>query len=198
MFMGIVEGTGGVAAVEAAAGTRRLEVELGELAGEAKVGDSIAIDGVCLTIAARRDTAATFDVMVETVRKTTLGSLAVGEVVNIEHSLRAGQSIDGHFVQGHVQGVGEIVQRVADEKDFKLTIKPPPELMKYIAPLGSIAVSGVSLTVAELAADTFTVALIPTTLKLTNLGDLREGDAVNIETDMVARQVVRYLELKGT
>jgi riboflavin synthase len=145
-------------------------------------------------VASRRGSKIIFDVMTETLRKTALGKLAKGDAVNIERSLKAGQRIDGHFVQGHVEGVGSVVKKVADGKDYKLTIKPPGKLMKYIAPLGSISVNGVSLTVASLTRSTFTVALIPTTLKLTTLGALVSGDIVNIETDMVARQVVRYLE----
>jgi len=196
MFSGIVEGTGRIARVLPSRGGMKLTVILPRGSSSVKIGESVAVDGVCLTVASRRGGNVDFDVMTETLRKTTLGKLAVGDEVNIERSLRAGQRTHGHFVQGHAEGIGRVVKFVNDTKDYKLTIKPPAKLMKYIAPLGSIAVHGVSLTVAALGQGTFTVALIPTTLKRTNLGNLAVGDAVNIETDMVARQVVRYLEAR--
>jgi riboflavin synthase len=134
-----------------------------------------------------------FDVITETLSKTNLGRLQVGSKVNLERSLRAGDRIDGHFVQGHVHDVGHLVERVATDKEFKLWIQPPDHLKVYIVPLGSVAVNGVSMTVAQVRPDAFALAVIPTTLERTNLGDLQVGDPINIETDILSRQLVHYL-----
>lgn len=196
MFSGIVEGTGTIISLTPQAGGLQLVIDIGVFSKGIKPGQSVAVDGVCLTVAQIKQSKCSFNVITETLSKTILGQLQVGAKVNIERSLKAGSRIDGHFVQGHVHGVGKVTERRATGTEFKLWITPAPELMRYIAPLGAIAVNGVSLTVAELKKDSFAVALIPTTLELTNLGELEVGRAANIETDSIARQVVHWLEVQ--
>jgi riboflavin synthase len=193
MFSGIVAGMGTVLALTRQPGGVRLILDVGSLAKGLKAGDSVAVNGVCLTAVSPAKGKCSFDVITETLKKTNLGSLVKGSRVNIERSLRLQDRLEGHLVQGHVQGVAALVVKEATKKNFKLTFKPPRALLPYIAPLGCVAVNGVSLTVAEVTKTTFTVALIPTTLQVTNLGLLKKGETVNIETDIVARQMVHYL-----
>lgn len=169
-------------------------VELKELGKDLQPGQSVAVDGVCLTAVEPSGGQSAFDVITETLKKTTLGRLKVGSKVNIERSLHAADRLEGHLVQGHVQGIAKVVEVVATDKEYTLSLMPPKELMPYCAPLGCVAINGVSLTIAQVQTDRFLVALIPTTLQLTNLGDLQVGDEVNIETDIVARQIVHWLE----
>lgn len=176
------------------AGGYNLAIQLGTLARGVKDGDSLAVDGVCLTAVAPRRGVVRFKVVPETLRKTTLSRLTRGSVVNVERSLVVGERLAGHFVQGHVQGVGRIAARRARGADVRLTVRPPARLMSFITTQASVAVHGVSLTVARLGQRDFTVALIPVTLERTNLSRLHEGDLVNIETDLIARHVIRWLE----
>lgn len=185
-------------AITAQPGGQRLVIALGALSRGLKAGHSVAINGVCLTAVAPRGQRVSFDLITETLRKTNLGQLKKGSKVNLERSLRLTDRLEGHFVQGHVQGVATLTKRLVTKKDFKLVFTLPQELLAYCAPLGCIAVNGVSLTIAAVDKRTFTVALIPTTLCLTNLGDLKVGDNANIETDLVARQLVHWLKLRHT
>ncbi|MBI4021887.1 MAG: riboflavin synthase [Candidatus Andersenbacteria bacterium] len=196
MFAGIVEGTGRVAAAADRLGGVYLTVRLGKLGRVVRAGDSLAVDGVCLTAVSPRGGTVHFVAVPETLRKTTLGQLEAGSMVNIEHSLKVGSRLAGHFVQGHVEGVGTVVSRRERGADVRLRIRPPPALMPYLAPLSSVAVHGVSLTVARAGRRDFTVALIPTTLRLTNLGQLKVGDKVNLETDLVARHIIHWLKMR--
>lgn len=193
MFAGIIEGLRPIIDITSHSGGKRFLIDLQDFAEGVVVGASIAVNGVCLTVTSLEGTQASFGAMNETLKKTTLGSLKVGDEVNVERSLKVGDRIDGHVVQGHVFGLGRIAERIDTDKEFKLWIEGG-ELMKYVAPVGSIAVNGVSLTVAEVKEGQFAVALIPITLKLTNLGSLNVGDQVNLEPDIIARQVVHYLE----
>ena len=192
MFTGIVERTVHVGSV--AEGTGFVRLTLAATWPDIKLGDSVAVNGVCLTVADIAPAGVGFDVIPETLRKTNLGLLRAGDPVNVERSLRAGDRIDGHFVQGHVDATGKLVGQLADEKEWKLTIHPPAELMKYIIPRGSIAIDGVSLTIANVANDRFEVALIPTTLKLTTLGSRAIGWEFNLEADVLAKTIVTNLE----
>lgn len=193
MFAGIVVGTGKVVALEKISAGRRLIVALGRLSRGLKPGASVSVNGVCLTAERIKKDRVQFSVIPETLRKTNLGKLAMGSLVNIERSLRLGEAVDGHLVQGHVDGVGKVAKCLANAQEHKLWIAVPALLRPYIAPRGAVAVNGVSLTVAEVKKDNFSVALIPVTLELTNLGQLAVGDEVNIEADMMARQIVHYL-----
>jgi riboflavin synthase len=177
MFTGIVREVGTVQAFDGS----RLVVETGT---DAEVGDSVAISGVCLTVASRENGNLAFDVVSETVDRTTLGRLAPGARVNIEPSLRAGDPMGGHIVQGHVDGVGSLRAR-AELTWFDV----PPEITRYCVEKGSIAVDGTSLTVAAVDDEGFAVALIPHTLEATTLGSLEPGDPVNLEVDVLAKYV---------
>jgi riboflavin synthase len=196
MFTGIVERSVHVAAVSEGTGFVRLS--LAASWNDIKSGDSVAVNGVCLTVAELTPPTIGFDVIPETLRKTNLGLLKAGDLVNVERPLRAGDRIDGHFVQGHVDGVAQLIKQIGDEKEWRLTIHPPAELMKYIIPKGSVAIDGVSLTIASVERDHFDVALIPTTLKLTTLATRPIGWPFNLETDMLAKTIVGYLDRFGT
>jgi riboflavin synthase len=179
MFTGIVREVGTVVSFDGS----RLVVEAGT---EAVVGDSVAIAGVCLTVTGRENGTLAFDVVAETLDRTTLGRLATGAKVNIEPSLRAGDPLGGHIVQGHVDGVGSL------RESAELTwFDAPPEITRYCVEKGSIAVDGTSLTVAAIDDEGFAVALIPHTLEATTLGSLERGGGVNLEVDVVAKYVER-------
>ncbi len=197
MFTGIVESSGTVTAVSNAPGGRRLAVDVGAMAAECALGASVAVSGVCLTVAAARPPVLEFDVITETLEKSTLGRLAVGGRVNLERSLRVGDRLDGHFVQGHVDGRATVVRVTRSAKEWVVALRAEAHLRPCIVPKGSITIDGVSLTVAAVEADSFSVALIPTTLERTTLGALAAGDVVNIESDIVARTVVHWLEQRG-
>jgi riboflavin synthase len=189
VFTGIVREVGRVEAVEAGAGGARLRVHAPETAAGASVGDSVSVAGVCLTAVEAADGVLAFDAVPETLRRSSLGRLEPGAAVNVEPTLRAGDQLGGHFVQGHVDGLGRV--RRADAEG--LEIEAPPEVLRYCAEKGSIAVEGVSMTIADLGEDAFSVALIPYTRAATTLGELAPGDEVNLETDVIARHVERLL-----
>ena len=190
MFTGIVREVGRVESVERGGGGVRLRIRAPETAAGASVGDSVAVAGVCLTAVEAVDGVLAFDAVPETLRRSSLGGLEAGSTVNVEPSLRAGDQLGGHFVQGHVDGLG----RVREVDAEGLEIEAPAEVLRYCVEKGSIAVEGVSLTVAGLGEDAFSVALIPHTREATTLGTLRPGDSVNLETDVIARHVERFLE----
>lgn len=189
MFTGIVREVGTVEAVEDAGADARLRVRAPETAATTAVGDSVSVSGVCLTAVAAAGGSLAFDVVSETQRRTTIGRLGPGDPVNLEPALRAGEPLGGHIVQGHVDGVGR-VRRVDVEG---LEVEAPPGLLRYLVEKGSVAVEGVSLTIAALTADGFTVALVPHTVQATTLGALAEGDEVNLEADVLAKHVERLL-----
>lgn len=195
MFTGIVEKTVPVLSVSDTSMFRRLVLEIDW--PDVAVGQSIAVNGVCLTAAtAEPGRSVGFDVIRETLDKTNLGLLKPGDAVNIERSLRLGDRIDGHFVQGHVDGTARLLQTVSNEKEVRLVIEAPAHLVKYLVPKGSVAIDGVSLTVASLSPPRFEVALIPTTLKLTTLGSRPAGWPFNFEADIVSRHIVAWLEAR--
>ena len=194
MFTGIVEEVGAVVAVEDLGQDVRLTVSGPLVCEGTRLGDSIAVAGVCLTVTALDGEGAfSADVMPETLRRSALGGLASGSPVNLERALPASGRLDGHLVQGHVDGVGTLVQRVPGARWDDLTFTLPPALARYVAEKGSIAVSGVSLTVTTVGTESFGVSLIPTTLERTTLGRLEPGDPVNLEVDVVAKYVERLL-----
>ena len=195
MFTGIVEGTGTVAALAAAddASGARLEVEAPFLAGELRPGESVAVNGCCLTVA--QATAAGFaaDLVAETLRRTALGGLAAGDLVNLERPMALGGRLGGHLVQGHVDGVASVLDRTAVGEGEEVRIELPPDLERYVVEKGSVAVDGVSLTVAGVGPGWFAVALVPHTLEVTTLGRRRPGDPVQLEVDVVAKYVERLV-----
>ncbi len=193
MFTGIVRELGRVVASEAGAQQVRLVVEAPATAAETRVGDSVALNGCCLTAVAVRDGTLAFDAVPETLSRTTLGSLEPGEPLNVEPALRAGEPLGGHYVQGHVDGVARVRSVEREGDGARVWLDPPRELLRYVALKGSVAVEGVSLTVAELDDAGFAVALVPHTLAATTLGGLRAGDAVNVEADVLAKYVERLV-----
>jgi riboflavin synthase len=193
MFTGIVEELGEVVRVVPGADTALIAVRGATVTADAKHGDSIAVNGVCLTVVAVDGDAFTADVMGETLRRSTLGGLAPGDPVNLERAATLGTRLGGHLVQGHVDGVAEVVAREPADQWETVRFSLPDGLARYVVEKGSITLDGVSLTVAAVDATTFSVGLIPTTLKLTTLGQRRVGDAVNLEADVIAKYVERLL-----
>ena len=198
MFTGIVEGLGKVESLRASAGgTRRLTVKTGLEVGKLPIGASMAVNGACLTIVARRaGRPSTFqaDVGPETLACTTLGSLGPGSRVHLEPALRLGDSLGGHMVSGHVDGTGCVESARKQARTLALRVTAPEELATYLFKKGSVAIDGVSLTINQVAGASFEVLLIPHTLEVTLLGELRAGSRVNLEADMIAKQVARFVE----
>jgi riboflavin synthase len=195
MFTGIVEELGEVVGIEALADEAvRLRIRGPLVTGDAKPGDSIAVDGVCLTVVTTDTGAFTADVMRETLRRSSLGSLAPGAPVNLERPMTLSARLGGHLVQGHVDAVGELLERTPSEHWELVRISLPAAVARYVVDKGSVTVDGVSLTVVQVAADWFSVSLIPTTLAMTTLGHKTIGDQVNLEVDVVAKYVERLLQ----
>ncbi|MFG3554762.1 riboflavin synthase [Micromonospora sp. NPDC047557] len=199
MFTGIVEELGEIVRVTATAGDSALIAVRGPLVtSDARHGDSIAVNGVCLTVVDAADGVFTADVMGETLRRSALGALRPGDPVNLERAAALGSRLGGHLVQGHVDGVGELISREPAEQWETVRFRLPAALARYVVEKGSITIDGVSLTVAEVGADEFSVGLIPTTLKLTTLGAKGVGDPVNLEVDVLAKYVERLLGARLT
>jgi riboflavin synthase len=193
VFTGIVEELGEVTAVENLGDASRFRLRGPVVTRGAKHGDSIAVNGVCLTVVEHEGDEFTADVMAETLKRSSLGALTVGSRVNLERPMVADGRFGGHIVQGHVDGTGTIVERAPSENWEIVRISLPAGLARYVVEKGSITVDGVSLTVVEAGADDFTVSLIPTTLALTTLGHKQPGDPVNLEVDVIAKYVERLL-----
>ncbi|MFD6566029.1 riboflavin synthase [Micromonospora profundi] len=199
MFTGIVEELGEIVGVTPTADDSALVAVRGPLVtSDARHGDSIAVNGVCLTVVEAADGVFTADVMGETLRRSALGALRAGDPVNLERAAALGSRLGGHLVQGHVDGVGELISREPAEQWETVRFRLPAALARYVVEKGSITIDGVSLTVAEVGADEFAVGLIPTTLKLTTLGAKGVGDPVNLEVDVVAKYVERLLGARLT
>jgi riboflavin synthase len=189
MFTGLVREVGTVASMLGG----RLMIVAPETAGGAQLGDSVAIDGVCLTVVAHDDSSLSFDAVPETLARTSLGALAQGSQVNLEPALRAGDALGGHYVQGHVDGVGSVRSVEPEGDGRRIAFDAPPDILRYVVEKGSIAVQGTSLTVAGVDERGFEVALIPHTLAVTTLGALQTGDRVNLEADVLAKYVEKLL-----
>ncbi|MER6104916.1 riboflavin synthase [Streptomyces sp. NPDC001832] len=193
MFTGIVEELGEVTAVEKLGDASRFRLRGPVVTEGAKHGDSIAVNGVCLTVVDFGEHEFTADVMAETLNRSSLGALEVGSRVNLERPMAVGGRLGGHIVQGHVDGTGRIVEREISENWEIVKISLPADLTRYVVEKGSITVDGVSLTVVDAGPDYFTISLIPTTLALTTLGIKEPGDPVNLEVDVIAKYVERLL-----
>jgi riboflavin synthase len=198
MFTGIVQAVGRVAAMEARGGDLRLRVDVRDLASRIAAsrlgsGESVAVQGVCLTVLELVAGEVAFDVSRETLEHTTLGELATGAAVNLEAALCVGDPLGGHIVSGHVDGVARVVALHEEARSLRVTIEVPPTLARYIAPKGSVALDGVSLTVNEVADSRFGVNLIPHTVTHTSFGGLAPGSRLNLEVDPIARYVERML-----
>jgi riboflavin synthase len=198
VFTGIIEERGTITAIEGDGEGLQLQIDAPVLAPLCHVGDSINVSGCCLTVVAVHGSALAFEAVPETLRRTALGGLAAGAGVNLEDALRAGEPYGGHIVQGHVDGVGELVERREEGIGLWLRFRAPPNVQRYLIEKGSVTVAGVSLTVAALYDDGFAVAIVPHTLQATTFGSLAVGDPVNLEADMIARYVERLLGASPT
>jgi riboflavin synthase len=202
MFTGIVEQLGRVSRVESTSTGEvsdvRLTIDADVSLDGAVIGESIAVDGACLTVVAYEGRRFNVEATPETLRRTTLGALRVGSAVHLERALSAGARLGGHFVQGHVDAVGALVARRIEGESVVTTFTAPPDVLRYVVPKGSVAVDGVSLTVVDVLADGFTVALIPHTLDVTLLGKKPLGAPVNLEADILAKYVARAAVYAGT
>lgn len=189
MFTGLIQETGEVAALERSGSQTRFTVRAGDIAKELKTGDSVAVNGVCLTALDISEGKFSADLAQETLERTSLGKLKAGALVNLELPARAQDRMGGHVVQGHVDGTGSLVslEKIKYHEDWRLVIEIPQELEKYVAPQGSIAVEGISLTVAAVEKTRVEIAIIPHTWEATNLKALKAGDPVNIEVDVLAK-----------
>ena len=193
MFTGIIEHVGTVKAISRSGGSAGLVIDVGPLAADAGTGDSVAVSGVCLTVTSLDGSAASFDVSGETLSRTMLGKLRSEDTVNLERALRADSRLGGHFVQGHVDGLGKIrrIERKDNDRMFEFSV--PKELQRQMVEKGSVAVDGISVTAASITPHGFTVAVIPHTFENTTLGRKKVGDEVNIEVDVLGKYVRRFL-----
>ncbi len=198
MFTGIIKTKGAISAMEQRGGDVRLSIRSDDLPwAEYEVGESIAVNGVCLTAVALHGDGFDTDVSVETLDVTALGGLDVGSSVNLEPSISLGERLGGHLVSGHVDCTGKVTSRSADARSIRLSFEIPAEYAKYVAKKGSVCVDGVSLTVNEVSGNTFEVNIIPHTAEVTIIGDYVQGTVVNIEVDLLARYLERLLERDG-
>jgi riboflavin synthase len=196
VFTGIVEATGEVLELRTGA-SQFVRLRASEIVNETAIGESVAINGCCLTITSRNEDELTFDLLAETLSRTNLGSLQSGDRVNLERALPANGRIGGHFVQGHIDCASRVVAFDNIANDWRLEIDLPSQFSQYVVAKGSIALNGVSLTVAELGASSFVVWIIPHTYAATNLSLIRPGDAVNVEFDLLAKYVERQMIRRG-
>lgn len=196
MFTGIVEETGRVVSVERGERSSVLTLRGKKIFEDMQLGDSIAVNGVCLTVASKTRDTFTSDVMAETLRRSTLGTLSSGDTVNLERAMAANGRFGGHIVSGHIDGVGEIAGMEREDNAIWVTVKAPEKLLRYIIEKGSIAIDGISLTVAYVDDECFRVSLIPHTVGHTSMSGKRVGDKVNLENDIVGKYVDRLLHFK--
>jgi riboflavin synthase alpha subunit len=197
VFTGIVRERGRIVSVDGDGEGLALSVEAPGTAAGLTVGDSVSIDGVCLTAEKVEDARVVLHAVPETLARSTLGALAAGDEVNVEPALRAGEPIGGHYVQGHVDAVGRVRSVEREGDGLRVVVEAPSDLLRYLVLKGSITLDGVSLTIAGLEPDAFAVALVPHTLEATTLAALAPGDDVNLEVDVLAKYVERLLETRG-
>lgn len=197
MFTGIIEHAGTIEAIQVREDGARLVVNAGPLADHSRLGDSVAVNGVCLTVVDPQIGCLSFDVVLETLARTSLGALKEGSRVNLERPLRAGGHLDGHIVQGHVDDTAVLESVAPEGNGYRLRYRPAPDLLRYVVEKGSICIDGISLTVAALGDDWFEVAIIPHTWEVTNLRERQPGDRANIEVDVLAKYVERLLSYRN-
>jgi len=195
LFTGIIEETGLIRSLHPAAGGAQIQIEAGGIASGLKPGDSVAVNGICLTVREAAGRRFTCDVSPETLRRSSLGRAGDGALVNLERPLAVGDRLGGHIVQGHVDGVGKLISSAASGEGVEMRFSFPTEMERYFVSKGSVAVDGISLTVASLKGNSFVVAIIPHTYRATNLHRLKPGDEVNLEGDILAKYFERFFEL---
>ncbi len=193
MFTGIIIEMGEVAALERKGGITHLSLKSKEIIKDAKIGDSVSVNGTCLTIAEIKDTVMRFDLSDETLKSANLGSLKTGDRVNLEPSLRPDSKLGGHFVSGHIDGIGKIKSKTKMGDAYKIEIEAPEKILNFLVEKGSVAVDGISLTVVDILKNSFTIVIIPHTEQLTTIGFKGPGDTVNIEVDIIGKYVARFL-----
>lgn len=193
MFTGIIIEMGEVAALERKGGITHLSLKSKEIIKDAKIGDSVSVNGTCLTIAEIKDTAMRFDLSDETLKSANLGSLKTGDRVNLEPSLRPDSKLGGHFVSGHIDDIGRIKSKTKMGDAFKIEIEAPEKILNFLVEKGSVAVDGISLTVVDILKNSFTIVIIPYTEQLTTIGFKGPGDTVNIEVDIIGKYIARFL-----
>ena len=201
MFTGIIDGTGTIKSITRSKRTRnsdrRIRLELGRVGRGLKIGDSVSVNGTCLTVIILKKSAAEFEIVKETMDRTTLGSLKDGDSVNIERSLKLSDRFEGHIVLGHVDGVGEISDVIKFPAEIKMWIRVKgKEMMKYLVPKGSVTVDGISLTVVDVGKYEFSVALVPHTVSKTTIGTKVRGDTVNLEFDILSKYIANFIPKK--
>lgn len=197
MFTGLIEDLGTVRELRRESSRVRLTVGTTIPAAELRLGDSVAVNGICLTVVAIGDGSFTADVSPETLERTTLGEAAPGRRVNLERALRLSDRLGGHLVSGHIDAIATITERLQENNAVRFTFRLPAVVNRYVAEKGSVAIDGISLTVNAVTEETFSVAIIPHTLAMTTLQEKKSGDRVNIETDLVARYLARLLGVDG-
>jgi len=198
MFTGIIEGTGIIKSLvkiseNDKAADNRIEIDLGKLSKGLEIGDSVNVNGTCLTATRILKSVAFFEVVKETMKRTALGFLKVGDHVNLERSLRVNDRLEGHIVLGHVDGVGKIQEIKKDPSETKMWINVNKEISKYLVPKGSVALDGISFTIVDVSETKFSIALVPHTLAVTTFKNKRKGDKVNIEADILSKYVTKLL-----
>ncbi len=198
MFTGIIEGTGIIKSVSGSrrpsSSDSRIRLELGKVGRGLKIGDSVSVNGTCLTVVRLNKTVAEFEIVKETIDRTTFGFLKNGDFVNLERSLKLSDRFEGHIVQGHVDGIGEIFDVIKLPAEIKMWVKIKGKgMMKYLVPKGSVTVDGISLTVVDVGKNKFSVALVPHTLSKTTIGNKAKGDTVNVELDILSKYIANLL-----
>ena len=193
VFTGIVRELGRVVSLDLGEEQARLLIAAPGLAPELELGGSVAVDGCCLTVVGRENETLAFDLSAETLSRSSIGSLGAGQGVNLEPAIRVGEPLGGHYVQGHIDAVGRVRSLLPEGEGLRMWVEVPPDVLRYCVEKGSLAIAGVSLTIAELTDDAVAAALIPHTLELTTLGRAKPGDAVNLEADVIAKYVERLL-----
>jgi len=193
VFTGLIIETGAVEELRQLPGITRLSIKTPTIHKEASIGDSIAINGVCLTVVGIAGSILAFELSGETMKSTNMGRLDKGDKVNLEPSLAANGKLGGHFVTGHVDAIGKILSKKRSGETIEIEIQAPPEILSFLVDKGSVAIDGISLTVVKVKDNSFTLVIIPHTEKITNLGDRRTGDIINIETDIIGKYVKKFM-----
>ncbi len=196
MFTGLIETIGKVSAIHPRGDVWQFDIEAPKIAGELRIGDSVSISGACSTVIRSDDRFFSIEVMEETRKKTKLGNLKNGSRVNLERAMRLDSRLDGHIVSGHVDGLAKVDKIETYPETMKYFFNAGPDILSGIVPKGSVAIDGISLTVIDVTTDTFSVSIIPTTISETTLSQLKEGDAVNIETDILGKYITKFLNTR--
>ena len=196
MFTGLIETIGKVAAIHPRGDVWQLDIEAPKIAGELRLGDSVSVSGACSTVVRSDNRSFSIEIMEETRTKTKLGNLKSGSAVNLERAMRVDSRLDGHIVSGHIDGLAEVNKIEIFPETRKYYFNAPQDILSGIVPKGSVAIDGISLTVIDVTQSTFSVGIIPTTISETTLSELKEGDAVNIETDMLGKYITKFLETR--